>query len=202
MAATARAQRREEIIAAACAVMAEHGLESTRIADVAARAGISPGHVLYYFESKADLFLQSLRTVEDRQREEALERFEGLATAAERWDAVIDVTVPSGPGDFKLLLWLQAWELAPRDDEVAAFIAALDRSWHGLLHDVLQFGVDNGEIAPDIDLEDFQMRYSCLFDGLTIRVVVGSRDVDRDRMIATCRAFAATELGWGAPAKA
>jgi AcrR family transcriptional regulator len=202
MAATARAQRREEIIAAACAVMAEQGLESTRIADVAARAGISPGHVLYYFESKADLFLQSLRTVEEQQREEALERFDALPTAVERWDAVMDITVPTGPGDFKLLLWLQAWELAPRDEEVAAFIAALDRSWHGLLADVLQFGVDNGEISPEIDLEDFQMRYSCLFDGLTIRVVVGSRDVDRDRMIATCRAFAAAEFGWGTAAKA
>jgi AcrR family transcriptional regulator len=202
MAATARAQRREEIIAAACAVMAENGLESTRIADVAARAGISPGHVLYYFESKADLFLQSLRTVEDRQREDALARFRGLGTAAERWDAVIDTTVPAGPGDFKLLLWLQAWELAPRDEEVAAFIAALDRNWHELLHDVLALGVDNGEISPDVDLDDFLMRYSSLFDGLTIRVVVGSRDVDRDRMIATCRAFAAAELGWGATSQA
>jgi AcrR family transcriptional regulator len=200
MAATARAQRREEIIAAACAVMAEQGLESTRIADVAARAGISPGHVLYYFESKADLFLQSLRTVEEQQREQALERFETLTTAAERWEAVIDITVPAGPGDFKLLLWLQAWELAPRDDEVAAFIAALDRSWHELLSDVLQLGVDSGEISADVDLADFRLRYSSLFDGLSIRVVVGSRDVDRDRMIATCRAFAAAELGWGASA--
>jgi AcrR family transcriptional regulator len=200
MAGTARAQRREEIIAAACAVMAEQGLESTRIADIAARAGISPGHVLYYFESKADLFLQSLRTVEDRLREAALKRFEGLDSAAARWDAVIEMTVPSGPGDFKLLLWLQAWELAPRDEEVATFIATLERNWNELLQDVLALGVSTGEIAPGVDLEGFLMRYSCLFDGLTIRVVVGSRDVDRDRMIATCRAFAAAELGWTVPA--
>lgn len=198
MAATARAQRREEIIAAACEVMGELGLESTRIADIAARAGISPGHVLYYFESKADLFLQSLRTVEERQHVEALARFAGLRTAAERWDAIIATTVPAGPGDFKLLLWLQAWELASRDEEIAAFIAGLDRSWHTLLTDVLEFGVANGEIAPSVDLEDFLVRYSSLFDGLTIRVVVGSRNVDRERMIATCRTFAATELGWTA----
>jgi AcrR family transcriptional regulator len=202
MAATARAQRREEIIAAACAVMAEQGLESTRIADVAARAGISPGHVLYYFESKADLFLQSLRTVEEQQREEALERFDALPTAVERWDAVMDITVPTGPGDFKLLLWLQAWELAPRDEAVATFIADLDRSWHEVLTEVLQHGLHTGEIAPEIDLADFQMRYACLFDGLSIRVVIGSRNVDRERMIATCRAFAAAEFGWGTAAKA
>jgi AcrR family transcriptional regulator len=202
MAATGRAQRRGEIIAAACTVMAEQGLESTRIADVAARAGISPGHVLYYFESKADLFLQSLRTIEDRLLEELLERFEQIPSATARWDMVMETTAPRGAGDFKLLLWLQAWELAPRDEEVAAFIAELDRRRHDLLLDVLHHGMATGEIAREVDVEDFLVRYSSLFDGLTIRVGVGSRDVDRARMITLCRSFAAAELGWPVPATA
>jgi AcrR family transcriptional regulator len=196
MAATARAQRREEIIAAACLVMAEQGLETTRIADVAARAGISPGHVLYYFESKADLFLQSLRAIEDRLRAEALARFDDRPRASQRWEAIVETSAPSGPGDYKLLLWLQAWELAPRDEEVAGFIADLDRQWHEVQLDVLRHGQSTGEIGAEIDVEDFLVRYAAIFDGLAIRVVVGSRDVDRERMIAVCRTFAATELGW------
>ncbi len=196
--APVRVLRREAIIDAACQVMAEQGLATTRVADVAARAGISAGHVLYYFESKADLFLQSLRAVEDRLRDEALARCEPLTTAAERWDAMLDTMAPGGQGDFKLLLWLEAWELAPRDAHVARFIADLDARWQALLLDVLHFGQQTGEIAADADVEDFVERFSAFFDGLTIQVVIGVRSIDRERMLAICRSYAASELDWDA----
>jgi AcrR family transcriptional regulator len=192
----AKVQRRDAILDAACTVLAEQGLAATRISDVAKRVGISPGHVLYYFESKADLFMQSLRTVEERLREEALARFAETTTASERWNAMLDVMSPSGPGDFKLALWLEAWEMAHRDPQVAELVAELEDRWQALQLDVLRQAQDEGEIAADCDLEDFVTCFSAFFDGLTIQVVTGSRVIDRERMLEISRAYASDRLGW------
>ena len=191
-----KVQRREAILDAACTVLAEQGLAATRISDVAKRVGISPGHVLYYFESKADLFMQSLRTVEDRLRDEALVRFQDTATAADRWNALLDVMSPSGPGDFKLALWLEAWEMAHRDRQVGELVAELEDRWQAMQLEVLRAAQAAGEIPADKDLEDFVTCFSAFFDGLTIQVVTGSRVIDRERMLGICRDYAAGQLDW------
>lgn len=52
MARTADPNRRSDIMAAARAAFVERGYAQTRIADVAARAGVAPGTIYLYFESK------------------------------------------------------------------------------------------------------------------------------------------------------
>ena len=49
------AERREQILSAACDVVAEIGFKSLRIADVARRAGTSSGTLHYYFETQTAL---------------------------------------------------------------------------------------------------------------------------------------------------
>jgi AcrR family transcriptional regulator len=196
MALPAKAQRRDAILDAAGTVLAEQGLAATRISDVAKRVGISPGHVLYYFESKADLFMQSLRTVEERLREEALARFEQTPSAGGRWNVLLDIMSPSGPGDFKLALWLEAWEMAHREPQVGELVAELEDRWQALQLDVLRQARADGELDAEADLEDFVTCFSAFFDGLTIQVVTGSRVIDRERMLQITRQYAADRLGW------
>lgn len=52
--------RREQILDAAYHVAAKHGLQGMRIQEVAARAGVSHGLVLFYFKSKRGLLLALL----------------------------------------------------------------------------------------------------------------------------------------------
>ena len=52
--------RRQEILDAAAAVITERGLADTRIQDIAERCGVSPGLILYYFESKDRLLVEAL----------------------------------------------------------------------------------------------------------------------------------------------
>ncbi len=192
-----RAARKEALVRAAIEVMVEQGLTASRIADIAARAGISPGHVLYYFESKDDLFLQALATVERDLRDDVLARAAPLPTGAERFRLLLDAAAPTGPGDVRLLLWLEAWELAPRDEHVARQVRQMEDDWLELLTGVLRHGLDRGEFAT-ADVDGFALRFSALMDGLTIQVVTGSRRLDRDGMLAICRDVARRELGWAA----
>ena len=182
---------------AAIEVMVEQGLAESRIADIAARAGISPGHVLYYFESKDDLFLQALGTVERDLRDDVLARTATLATGAERFGRLLELAAPTGPGDVRLLLWLEAWELAPRDEHVARQVRQMEDEWRELLTGILRYSQDRGEFETT-DLDGFALRFSALMDGLTIQVVTGSHHLDRTGMLAICRDVARRDLCWTA----
>ena len=50
----------ERIRAAACRVLAERGLSSTRVADIAREAGVSSAAIHYYFKSKDEVLLAAL----------------------------------------------------------------------------------------------------------------------------------------------
>ncbi|WP_406281054.1 TetR/AcrR family transcriptional regulator [Nocardia sp. NBC_00881] len=54
-------RRREDLMDTALAVFADKGVDGASIKDIAARAGITPGLVYHYFESKTDLITTVLR---------------------------------------------------------------------------------------------------------------------------------------------
>jgi AcrR family transcriptional regulator len=190
-----KAERREALVRAAIDLLAEKGLSGTRVADIGERAGMSPGHVLYYFDGKSDIFTRALRTIEDDLRRDAYAAFESRPAAAERWQWLIDEAAPTGPGDARVLLWLQAWERATRDPEVSALVIELDRRWIGLLVELVEYGVSTGEFEVE-DPQEFAIRFSALMDGLMLQVVAGSTSMDRAHMLAIC-ARAAAELRAG-----
>lgn len=49
------AGKRERLVAAACQMMHEQGVEATTLADIAQAAGVPLGNVYYYFKTKNDL---------------------------------------------------------------------------------------------------------------------------------------------------
>jgi len=56
------AETRERLLRAAADVFAERGYEGTRVADIAAAAGVSNGAMYAHFASKAELLVDALRT--------------------------------------------------------------------------------------------------------------------------------------------
>jgi AcrR family transcriptional regulator len=178
-------ERRDDLVRAAIEVIAERGLSGTRVADIGARSGISPGHVLYYFDGKADIFMRALRRIEDDLHAEVRASWESRPSAAERWDWLVQHAAPTGPGDPRMLLWIQAWERAPRDPDVSALVIELDRRWIGLLVELLEYGRSTGEFEID-DAEEFAVRFAALMDGLMLQVVAGSTAVDRRRLLELC----------------
>ena len=188
-----KADRRESVVRAAIDVIAEKGLVGTRVADIAARAGMSAGHVLYYFEGKSDIFSRALRTIEDDLRGQALAAFEELPAAADRWAWLVEQAAPTGPGDVRVLLWIEAWARAPREPDVAALVVELDRRWIALLVELIEYGRDTGEFGI-ADPREFAVRFAALMDGLTLQVVGGSQAVDRERMLDICMRASVAEL--------
>ena len=54
------------VLDAAAVVITERGLADTRIQDIAERCDVSPGLILYYFESKDRLLVEALTYANDQ----------------------------------------------------------------------------------------------------------------------------------------
>lgn len=81
---------RERILAAALAIVAEHGYAGCSVAAVARRAGVATGSVYRHFPAKADLVTEVFRTAAQREVD-AVARAAALElTAAEAITAVIE----------------------------------------------------------------------------------------------------------------
>jgi TetR/AcrR family transcriptional regulator, transcriptional repressor for nem operon len=57
----ARAGKRERLVAAACQVLHEQGVERTTLADIAQAAGVPVGNVYYYFKTKDQLVESAIK---------------------------------------------------------------------------------------------------------------------------------------------
>jgi AcrR family transcriptional regulator len=68
-------QRAQQIVDAASRVMCREGYGGTTMKDIAAEAGIAPGLIHYYFDSKEDLLLAVTRTLCEQMRNDAEEAF-------------------------------------------------------------------------------------------------------------------------------
>src|SRR5947207_1134122 len=77
-------QRREQMLRAALEVISERGFADTRIADIAARTGISPALVIYYFKTKEALLTEAIRFYEDLWYAEGQRRLAALPSSAAR----------------------------------------------------------------------------------------------------------------------
>jgi AcrR family transcriptional regulator len=190
--------RRIQILDAAAQVIGRRGLFETRISDIASVAGTSSALVLYYFGSKDRLLAEALTYADERFYDETVEGLSGVVGARDRMVRLIDLSCPyEVPGDRldTWLLWLELWNRAPRDEEVAASRHRLDRRWREAIADIVRDGIESGEFRA-ADADDFALRFASLVDGLAIQVILGDPDVPRSRMLDTCLRVAGEELGF------
>ncbi|MFF5297985.1 TetR/AcrR family transcriptional regulator [Streptomyces sp. NPDC013161] len=181
---------REDVLAAAMGMIAEHGLEQLTMAALGREVGMSSGHLLYYFHSKDELLLQALEWSEGRlgaERGRLLTRTG--ATARERVDAYVDLYVPEGHRDPHWTLWLEVWNRSQNaDDDARDRQAAIEGVWHRDLVALIAEGVSRGEFRA-VDPDRFAARLRALLDGFSIHVAIGLRGTDRTQVLGHVREF-------------
>lgn len=192
------ADRRQQVLEAALAAITERGVPDTRMSDIAARAGMSPGHVLYYFRSKGQLLADLLQWNEDRFHRELRAALRRARSARQRLRRVIEASVPSGPGDPHWLLWLEVWAMAPHDRRLLENQGLQESRFQDLLTVVIRDGQASGELDGSIDAEQAAARLSAMIDGLAIQVAIGAARMDRRRMLRLATEEAASLFGDGA----
>ena len=189
--------RRNQMLRAALDVLVERGFPDTRIADVAARAKVSPALVIYYFKTKDRLLTEAMRYAEDLWYAEGGRRLAKLPTAAKRLEEIVAMTclTQANRVDESWSIWLDLWATAVRHPEVRKVREEFDEHWRETIRQIVRAGRDDGEFA-EVDVEDFTVAFSALLDGFAIQIALDDPVVDGRRAFELSMALAAQHLGF------
>src|SRR6516164_8757071 len=135
---------RDRILKAALELIIEAGIDQVRVAEIARRAGMSSGQVMYYFTSKEHILLETLAWQEHKdtvRRQAALAKVTGAWRQLER---LIELYLPASHPDPSWILWLEAWARAPHNKQVSRFLEELLNPWRDDLAAIVTRGVAEG----------------------------------------------------------
>lgn len=191
------AERREQILRSACSVIARRGVVGLRVADVARGAGLSPGIVHYYFDTKLDL----VRAAFEDNFTRSLERRSGLldaeGDAVPALHAVIESYLPVGEETVEAWhVWVELWAAALQDEALHEIHDRTYGRWRALVTELVRRGQERGELVPGDPAAWANMLVSML-DGLAVQALLGSSDVDVATMRDVCRRFVDGTLAVG-----
>ena len=112
---------RERVLQAAVELITEAGIDQVRVAEIARRANMSSGQLMYYFTSKEHILLETLAW---RDHQDLIRTRAGLAKVTGAWrqlERFIGFYLPASPADPSWILWMEAWARAPHSAEVSQF---------------------------------------------------------------------------------
>ncbi|MFD8557182.1 TetR/AcrR family transcriptional regulator [Streptosporangium canum] len=173
---TAKLERpdvRAHVLRAALLAIDEVGPERLRVRDIAERAGMSSGHVMYYFGKRDRILVSTLLLSEDELAER---RTAELATVADPREAVgrlVELYLPGGPRDVRWRLWAQVIARPPQDEETLLRIAGFTGTWVGELAAIVVRGVGEGLFRPVDDAQEHATRMCRIMDSLASDVLLG-----------------------------
>lgn len=215
--------RREEILAATIDEIETTGLRALRVADVAARLGLSPSLVIYHFQTKEALVAAAFAHAGENDLALAREIAGDDEPAAERLTRLLTWYLPSG-STRSWTIWMDAWSSALFDEQIRSTLTVLDEEWHAVFAGVIRDGVGTGEFTVDDGPDDgddsddgdgdpvdvnpdeaipgdavevVATRILAFLDGLSVRLLVRGGEVERATMIGWVTDFADSLLGRG-----
>jgi len=192
--------RHQEILDAAARVITDRGLAETRIQDIAARCGVSPGLILYYFESKDRLLVEALTYANDKYYLAQSRELRRIPTARGQLERLVELSVPGLLDEYERLeewaLWLEIWVRALRDPSLAREREVLDRRWRQSIADIVRHGRETGEFPEGKDADDLGVAIGALIDGLAVQVMLNDTVLTPQRMKEMCLEVASSLIGF------
>ncbi|MBK9740353.1 MAG: TetR family transcriptional regulator C-terminal domain-containing protein [Actinobacteria bacterium] len=171
-------QMRARVLKAAMVAIAEVGPDRVRVQDIADRAGMSTGHVLYYFGRRDRILIDTLLLSEV---DLAAVRDRRLARTPDAW-AAVDVLarlyLADGPTDVRWKLWAQLIARPPTDAQTVRAFAEVIDSWGIALENVIRRGVATGVMRTDDPAEVAYRTCRCM-DGLSLEILLATRGRSR-----------------------
>ena len=157
-------QRREHILEAAERCFARAGFHRTTMQDICKEAGVSPGALYIYFDSKEAL----IAGIAERDRTEFQRRFEAVAEAPDLMVALTDLGnqyfLDEPP--HKRLMCIEIGLEATRSERVGEIYRGVDSLIHDSFESLFQRLADAGRIAPELDVPTLARVFMTIGDGL------------------------------------
>jgi len=187
--------RRQELIDATIESIARRGFADTTLAHVADGAGLSRGIVNFYFKSKDDLLIATLRHMAEEYEASwraAVERAGPSPAAA--LDAMIETDFdPIVASRKKVTVWYAFWgEARWRPGILRPCVELSDRYFVQTRALIAEIVASGG--YRDIDADLVARGLNAMVDGLWLDILINPKSVDRAQAKRTCRAFLAARF--------
>ncbi|OXM68979.1 TetR family transcriptional regulator C-terminal domain-containing protein [Amycolatopsis thermalba] len=183
------AERREQILQAACHVIAEQGFRALRLADVAKVAGLSSGILHYYFTNKRDLVRAAFEQNVARSFARRTAILESDTDAVSKLRALVDAYLPADDETVESWhVWAELWVEAIHDPDLQDLNERAYGEWRRLIAGIVRDGQAAGQIG-DADAVELANLLVAVLDGLALQVLAGSRNMTLARMRTTCQSF-------------
>lgn len=153
-------KKRQEILAAAKRCFLRSGLSGASTAQICAEAGISPGHLYHYFESKDAI----VAAMADARLEGASERFKQDAYEAGSVIPALLSEIEEPGNAAQAALFFEMLAESRRNPEMAKILHGRSRSMRNLIAEVIRHGQAQGEIHSELDPETAAMAVFGLMD--------------------------------------
>jgi AcrR family transcriptional regulator len=180
------AERREQILSAACEGVSEIGFKSLRVADVARRAGTSTGTVHYYFDTKTELMRAAFEWNFARSLDRRRHLLEVETDPRQRLRAFVDSYLPGDDETVRAWrVWAELWVEALHDSGLQELNEQVYGEWRRIVAGIIRDGQDAG-LFRDEDPVLAANALIGMIDGLALQVLLGSHSMTLERMRAVC----------------
>jgi AcrR family transcriptional regulator len=170
---TALTGKRQLLVESAARVFAQRGFTATRVADIAAAAGVGKGTVYEYFSSKEELFFAVFEWIDDRIRRRVGAAVAEPGSAREQLRAMVvesALIVSEHREVFSLNLdfWAASRGSAfePRFTEACRSIY---QKYRGIVSGLIRRGQADGEFGAQLDADGLAVVIVSALDGLGVQ---------------------------------
>jgi AcrR family transcriptional regulator len=175
-----------QIMAAAIHLFSHSGYEAASVADICAQAQVSKGAFYHHFPSKQALFLaivdQWLKGV-DTQLFTSRRKNETVIRSITRMAGTLGFVFKAASG--QLPMFMEFMVQASRDPVVWNATIAPYRRYQQQFAALLEEGIQEGSIKPDVDVQAVSWSLLSLAIGILLQGVVDPKAADWDRVTKT-----------------
>lgn len=162
--------RRQQILEAARRCIARQGYHQTTMNDIASEAELSKGALYWYFKSKDDV-LVALCKHSCNQHLEVLKQFtEQNKTirelALKTGDKILDLLI--NESDHRRVTF-ELWALADENRQIKKALGEELKIWQDTVSNLINSGIERGEINHNINLNELSIVLLALFDGIVVK---------------------------------
>jgi AcrR family transcriptional regulator len=175
-----RAAQRERILSAAERLLVTHGVERSRLRDVAEAAGVSVGTVQHYFDTR-DRLIADLFDWSSARRLDAWLAAE--PAGGDPWTRLMSLLFASLPEPllWRSRVWIEFCAMA-RDDELRTKLSRFYDAWRPPFRRVIDDGIAAGVFHPALPVDDIVDLFVMLGDGASVAISLDAPGVDAEQL--------------------
>lgn len=186
----ARARRRQQLIEATMKCIGRKGIGGTTLADVAREAGLSQGIVNLHFQSKDNLFRETLQYLAEEYRskfEGALERADSSPAASLMALMELDLS-PSICQPMKLAVWFAFWGEVKSRPTYRKICDEIDRYYDEVVERLCDEIIKDG-YYPNVTANNVATALTSMTNGLWLSCLISPQSWSRHDALDAVRCY-------------